>query len=216
MLANELIESAWSELNDDGTRWPTNELLGYLHEAEILIAFLKGEAYSVLTAMTLVPGTRQTLPDRAIRLGKVGCNIDDAGNPGPVPRLITPAQIDGLLPTWHSAPPTATVKYVIYDPAEPKVFGTYPPQPAGTTQKLNGVCPTVPPAFASELDAIHVPDEYSPALLDYQLHRAFMKDAEVPESASRSQGALAAFAAKLGVPVKTVQQAQQPSAGTAQ
>lgn len=221
----ELITTARIDLQDeivspasDGVRWLNADMLGYLNDGQTLIALLKPEASPATTQLALVAGTRQALPAGGLSLVRVNRNVTGAGALGTVPRVVLPETLDGLMPDWHTHTAAAVVKFVGYTPAIPKEFWTYPPQPANTTQKLDSTYSVVPAKLTAVSDAISLTDEYGPALVDYMLHRAFAKDAEVIDSANRSQNALAGFAAKLGVPVPTVRRAvqQQTAQGGAQ
>jgi hypothetical protein len=206
-LASEVINKARIDLVDvivtpatDGVRWLNADMLGYLNEAQVMVVLLKPAASIVTADVALVAGYRQALPSGGLSAVRFGGNVPG----GTVPAKSTPEVMDGIMPGWRGYAAAAKVSYVLYSAAEPKIFMTYPPQPASTAQKLEVVYVALPATISAISSAITLADEYVPALIDYLLYRAFAKDSEIPDSLARSQAALGGFAAKIGVPAAQV------------
>jgi hypothetical protein len=59
-------------------QWSDAELIGWLNDAQVAICDARPEACTVTDVMALDGGTRQTLPDGAIRLLDVTRNMKEA------------------------------------------------------------------------------------------------------------------------------------------
>lgn len=206
-LASAVIAKARYDLIDDGTRFPDAELLAHLNDGQVLIAMLVPSANPITTQVSLVAGPKQALPAGSLKLAEVSANVTGSTR-GTVPQLLSFATLSGILPNWQAETAAATVQIVAYNPVDPLVFWTFPPQPAGTAQKLELMCAALPTVVAATANNITLPDQYVPALVDYLVYRACNKDSESPAAATMSAAALAGFARKLGVTTAAVQQAQ--------
>ena len=86
VAVNDVIDKVQEVLQDTGgVRWDqTNELLEWLNDAQREIALLKPDATSENTTVTLVTGTKQTIPSDGNRLLRVVRNMSAAsgGNGG--------------------------------------------------------------------------------------------------------------------------------------
>lgn len=188
-------------------RWPEDELLAWLQEAEgVLFKFLPS-AGSRLDGFKLEPGTRQSIaliqpgrlkPGTGITptmpvlgdtlLGAVRNLGEDGLTPGRAIRTIDRDAIDGVDPMWH----TRTGPFVtglVYDPSTPRDFYVTPGVPAGASRWIEIAYTAQPPAYptanpgaygknGSASGTIGVRDEHVSDLIDYAMARAHQKDAK--------------------------------------
>lgn len=215
--ANILKDASTTLLDPDYVRWPLSELLGYLNDALRDIVAIKPNANTQTVTLTLASGTLQTLPAGYTTLSRVTRNLTVAhgavGGPvgGPVIRPLKDRSIlDALMPEWQSSETlfAKTVKHVIYDLANPRVFYVAPGNDGtGMIEAVVGGHvtpipePNDPTLLANFGATVGLPDEYRNLILDFVLYRAFSKDAGIPVSEARAakhlesyRGSLAAMA----------------------
>ena len=174
LTAQSIIDKAEATLFDDSNvRWTEAELLGHLNDGQRELVALKPDANAVNAVLTLVAGTRQSLP--GVLLFKVTRNMGlDGATPG---RVITPASmetLDRMRPDWHTDTPNAQVQHYLFDPRDSSIFYVYPPQP-GTPGKVEAVY-SATPADVAIGDAIAIDDIYATALYYFILARAHSKE----------------------------------------
>lgn len=177
ILASTILATAADVLQDASeVRWTAAKKLGFLNDGIRELITAKPEAYVVNGNLTLVAGTKQSLPAGTVLLMDVTRNMGASGTaPGRVPRFIEKKELDAENPNWHTDTVSATVKHWTYDKRDPLNYYVYPPQPATAQGKLEAVRSAIPSAIASNT-AIPVGDEYANALADYVLYRCYSKD----------------------------------------
>ena len=180
VLASNIIGRARTIFQDDtAVRWPDAECLGWLNDGQREIVISRPEANVVNAMMTMVAGTKQTIPAIGVQLIDVIRNMTGVGNatPGGVVRLIDREVLDSTIPTWHSdlAAASGEVKHYVFDGRDPKTFYVYP-QSSGVTgvEIVYSASPTdVVGAGAGGIlngtEVISLVDIYVNALLDYSL-----------------------------------------------
>lgn len=195
--AKEIIDKAARLLNDlDFVRWTLPELLGYLNDGQLEIATLVPNSHAVTVATPLAAGSKQAAPADGIRIIEFIRNQD-----GPAIRQVERSTMDAYVPNWYASPSSATVVHAMYDPEKsPKVFYVYPPQPAINPGTIELIYEQIPAAIPNINPGtkITIADYYKNALVDYVLYRAFGKDSEYGNQATRSQGHYQAFANAIG------------------
>ncbi|MAY41677.1 MULTISPECIES: DUF6682 family protein [unclassified Neptuniibacter] len=179
--------------DDDEVRWSNVELIQWLNECYAVLTRVKPSECTVSEALTLVAGTKQTIPDDAERLIEISHNT--AGSMGVID-LISRKELDAVLPTWHSEPETEDIEHYIFDEMVPNEFFVSPP--ALNTAEVYAYLIKVPSSHSkilavSEDDPISVKDSMAPMLIDYILFRAFSKDADHASYANRAALHLNAF-----------------------
>lgn len=177
MKASDILAKAVIVLKDpDYVRWPEDELLGWLSEAQVATARVPG-AYSIHKVIDLKEGTRQSLPEDAWALVTILRNVDEDGETPITPvRVVTRALLDSCIPRWHMGPRKMLAENYVYDEREPRIFYVYPPN--NGYGKVEAVYQGIPPALTSVDDEIVLDDSYAPALLSYVLYRAFSKESD--------------------------------------
>lgn len=181
-----------------GIRWTDSELIGWLNEGYIVVASVRPDAFDAMAEIDLVAGAKQTLPSDARRLLDVFTN----GNGGAV-RPIDRNVLDTTRRAWQYETQTLDIERAVFDDRLPTQFWVYPPAADGAKLTLLYAKNTEPHATATlsaiQDDAILTEETYAPALVDYVLSRAFMKDAETGANLSRGQAHYQAFAQAIGM-----------------
>lgn len=198
MLASDIISRARTVLNDaDGVRWLDAELLNWINDGQRVIALVRPDASVSNTTLTLVSGSKQSLPADGLRLLDVIRNINADNSGGRVVRLVDRDVLDTQNPSWHSETGTLVVKNFVYDNRDPKTFYVYPP--ALNTSKLEVIYSKDPTNATVVGSTLAIPDIYADPLLNYVLHRAYSKDAEFAQNFQLSATYLAVFQSMLGL-----------------
>ena len=216
--AQSLIRRVVETLQDNTSiRWPVSELVRYLNDAQREIILYRPDAAVTNAPVTLVAGSRQSLPSGGTKLVEVVRN--STGTKRAV-RLVNREILDAQLPGWHAQPGAAEVLHYMYDPREPRVFWVYPPAAASgasvdvtyASMAADIAEPADGALYTAVTGDLGVPDIYANAVQDYVLYRAYTKDSEYAGNAARAQAHYAAFANALGVEIKaTVAVAPNPA-----
>lgn len=204
--AQSVIQAAQRSLQDPGAvRWSLPELLDYLNAGLREIAIAKPNATSVNHTLTLVEGTKQTLPEGFHRLLSVIHNVANGSPVKPTDR----ETLDTEIPGWHDQrilPRSATARYVADDMDDPSVFYVCPGNDGtgeivATLSAIPARIPTPasPDNIASYSASVPIGDIYENCLVDYVLYRAFAKDINVQGAAGRAQAHFALFQQSLGI-----------------
>ena len=174
-----------------GIRWPESELVLWVNDAQREIVLFKPDANAANETITLVGGTKQSIPSDGNRLLRVVRNMSAAsgGNGGRSIRLVLADVLNGQAPNWHDpavtgdARHTNVVRHYIYDEQDPRHFYVYPGVSGLTYIEI--VYSKNPTAVTAS-DDISIPDIYANAIMDYVLYRAYSKDAEYAANNQRS------------------------------
>lgn len=187
-----------------GIRWSeTNELMKWVNDAQREIALLKPDATSENTTVTLVAGTKQTLPTDGNRLLRVIRNMSAAssGTGGRAIRLVARDVLDTQTPTWHDpavtgdAAHTNVVKNYIYDEQDPTNYYVFPGVSGNAYIEL--VYSKNPATVTAGTDNLSVDDIYANAVMNYVLYMAFMKESESAGNAQRASSHYNLFTAAV-------------------
>jgi len=187
-----------------GIRWSeTNELIKWVNDAQREIALLKPDATSENTTVTLVTGTKQTLPADGNRLLRVIRNMSAAssGTGGRAIRLVARDVLDTQTPTWHDpavtgdAAHTNIVKNYIYDEQDPTNYYVFPGVSGNAYIEI--VYSKNPPTVTAGTDNLGVDDIFANAVMNYVLYMAFMKESESAGNAQRASSHYNLFTASV-------------------
>lgn len=193
ITAQSIVDKAQIVLQDTtAIRWPEDELLGWLNDGQREVAVLRPDSSTVTATLTLVAGTRQTLPAAATALVDIPRNTSGAAV-RKVPREI----LDAQRPGWHTETQVSAIKHFCYDPRTPREFYVYPPAQSGA--QVEGKYQAPPAAVGSIGGTITIDDVYANALLDYILFRAYSKDAEYAANDERAVKARSSFENTMGL-----------------
>lgn len=206
----DLVTKAQTILQDTtSTRWPQDELVGWLNDAYREIILARPDANSQSGEFNCVAGTRQVLTSEfpsALRLLDIVRNTGSGSDQRAV-RLIERAILDDQRRSWHSEPQSETIEHFIFDPDLPREFMVYPP--AATGAVLEVVFSSVPTDhdvntdYSTNDETIKIVDSYANAILDYMLYRAYSKDAEYAANSQRAVSHFQAMQNAIGIKNKT-------------
>jgi hypothetical protein len=215
----EVINEAARALNDASfTRWSMKELSDHLANGIREVETLAPEALGKTITIDLVAGTIQTLPATAVSLLSVHCNITrtsvDPVVRGPAVTTIDRHEFEAMIPGWEQAsvlPHGALVSHIIADARDITRFHVAPGNngsgaiEAVVAERITKPAPTTALTTIGTYEAITVQmdNKYRPAMIDYVLSRAQMKDIAV---ANASQAAIAyyqKFANAFGIKLQT-------------
>lgn len=189
-------------------RWTDPELLAYLSDAQTAIVQYRPEAGAVNRAVTLVSGTRQTIPAGGLRLLRVIRNLTTPRAIREVNRLA----LDAENPGWHGMPATTTVTHFCFDQHNPRNFFVYPPAAAGVSIEIVYAATPAPLTMGS---AITVGAQYVNQLVNWVVYRALSKDATYAGDMPRAEHYLREFANGLDVAMASEAAAAFPRGRTA-
>ena len=172
-------------------RWPDTELILWVNDAQREITYIKPDATATVATVTLVAGTKQSIPSAGNRLLDITRNMSAAssGTGGRAIRLVTRDSLDAQSPSWNdptvtgSAKHTNVVKHYTYEDSNPRTFYVYPGVSGNAYVELTY---SANPATVATSDNIGVPDIYSTAIMNYVLYMAYMKEAEFAENSQRA------------------------------
>lgn len=199
--ARDVMKRASTILQDmDAVRWPAIELHGYLNDGLREIVTLKPSANTKTVNLSLVEGTKQTLPAQYTVLSRVVRNMASPTAGASAIRPVARRDIlDSQIPGWQDStvmPFAKNVVHVIHDLADPRTFYVVPGNNGtGLIEAVVGAMPAVnaPPANTADqllLDSytntVDIPDVYQNALIDYVLYRSYSKDNRVAGAAQRA------------------------------
>lgn len=200
------VKDVLMEVSVDGVRWQNDELVRWINESYEMIVGLRPDASPKSDELTLVAGTKQTLPAEGQRLIDVIRNTTPGSRMGAV-RQTERKTLDWGRPNWHGQTPSPDTEFYVFDEYDPKKFYVYPP--AEATNTLEVVYSVVPePHVDYTTDKalpIRIDDQYAPAIVDYVLFRAFSKDNDAPQAAQRSSNHYQMFTQGLGLNAKTAE-----------
>jgi hypothetical protein len=200
ILASAIITKARDILQDTSAiRWTDAEALRWLSEGQRYITLQRPDASAVVANITMVAGTKQTLPATAMRLLDVTRNMGVGGaTPGAPIRIVDREVLDAQVADWHTKTGVTSFQHYVYDQRNPKSFYIYPPA-SGTSPTVEAIYTVVPAELAAVGNAINIDDIYEPVMLDYLLYRALSKNAEYAGNMERAVMYMQACNGALGV-----------------
>ena len=199
MIASDVINRARYIAQDMGSTLRTSdaEMLLWLSDAQFAVVLYKPDAYPVIGNIQLTANTvRQQLPAGGVQLLYLTHNMGAGGTtPGTAIRPTTIKDMTDSYPSW----PTQTgaeVKHYMSDDRSPQHFYVYP-APTSTLY-VAGAYAGTPTDVTATGQTLTLQDIYRGPLVDYLVHRIFLKDTEDEANRDISQTAFAMFKEKLG------------------
>lgn len=165
-------------LNDEGSvqRWSDADIVKYYNAAILQLALVRPDATAVTSALTLVSGTRQTLPSGGLRLIRITRNMGADGLTPGVPVKRADEQTLGMFkPDWHTQTAAAAIKNYLYDDRDPKTYWVNPPSDGtGRVQGIYSAAPTAETTVTVAAGALlAVDDVYLAPVKAWMLKEAF-------------------------------------------
>lgn len=207
MQALTIVEDIAQDLTDPSYRiWSKENLTEYLNSAVLLISEFRPDTTSDIINLTLVPGTKQLLPEEARRLLDIVRNMgSDGSTPGKPIWSIDEPTLNTFRPKWHSEAGKTVVKNFVYDERTPSVFYTYPPVHATTTVIVEAKVQKNPDKVVDvDNDPIPLNDAYVTAIKQWMLYRAYSKETDSMDSRTLAKEHYQAFADIMGIKVQVL------------
>lgn len=192
VAVNTIVSRAQVVLQDTtGIRWPTDELVNWINDAQREIVLFKPDAGATTAIVALAVGTKQTIPAGGNRLLRVIRNMSALDGVGRrAVRIVEREILDAQVPDWHNPSVTGdaahatTIKHYCYDEQNPRNFYVYPG--ASSTSAWLELVYAADPAAVAAGENISIPDIFANAILDYVLYRAYSKDADYTAHSARA------------------------------
>ncbi len=236
ITAQSIIRRATDLLQDQtSVRWPANELVRWLNDAQRSIIKVRPDSMNTTTTMRLSAGTRQSLlsataTSGATPLAPVPSKLIEitrnlaATSAKKAVRLVPREVLDAQTPGWHSITAVVDVLHYMFDPRDPRAFYVYPPATAlAELEVMYSAYPTdiTEPAdgalYSAVAGNISLPDIYADDLLNLVMYRAYSKDSEYAGNEQRAVGYLNVVTASLGAEIAAtmaVKPQMKPGAAT--
>ncbi|SLM63495.1 MULTISPECIES: phage adaptor protein [Dickeya] len=200
---NDVIGRANAQLVDTHwLRWSKSELLDYFNDAINAVIIIRPDAGASVEVFACQPGTRQQLPDGALRLLDV---IRIVG--GRAIQVIARNMLDYQYPDWHTL--SGPIERYCYDEQTPRTFYLFPGATSGVSLEIS--VSRLPQAAAigdlrADVSRAFPLDElYINPVLEWILFRAYGKDSENGNYAMLSSQHYQTFVDLLGVKAQTDQ-----------
>lgn len=197
MIVSDIILRVNDLVQDDGIRWPEEEVIRWINDAQNEIIQLRPDA-NPITVPDFNPAEQslQTLPPGGIRLLDVPRTTHDTG--GDAVREVDRAILDDQLPSWHrsTAEVNGEIMNYTFDPSRPREFYLYP-QPSEAT-RLEVVYSAKATRVTTPTEELDLPDIYMSPIVDYVAYRAFSKDADYAANQERAIDHRQTFYTSLG------------------
>lgn len=195
----DILDRASIILQDNtNVRFPNDELLKFFNDAQKEVVLHRPDANMNNQSITLVAGSKQSLPSTGLRLIDVVRNVS-----GKAVTQVDRQILDETLPNWHETVAGSDgIEHFIYDPADPKNFYVYPKGTDSISLEIvYSSAPSDQPVgnFDTDTSTITLDDIYANCLLDYILYRAYQKDSEYAGNAQRSMMHYQGFSNALGI-----------------
>lgn len=198
----DLLETVYNQLKDEGVEWPPSKLLPYLNLFVLETINLKPECYPVEESVTLVAGSKQSLPTTTIELLGALYNVTGSGTTevitGSAILMLEKSVIDNLFPGWITSPDDDTVIFIVKDEKNPKVFYTYPPQPSAPG-KVKLLLSEPPDEITVDTTEFPFDASYKPAAIDYLIYRALNEETTIPNAQAKADKHYNYYLQKLGL-----------------
>jgi len=177
MKVSEVLDRARTILQDaEAVYWEADELPKWLTDARLEAYRMRPDIFETTEDFVCHEGARQTLPGGARMLFDVSRNVSATRQ-----RSVTVADAGALgrvRPNWRSQGKAQEIRHFLYDERSPGQFEVYPPARAGVVIELSYA--KLPAAVTQDMgdQELQAEGEYAPALVDYVLYRAFLKEAD--------------------------------------
>jgi len=205
IFVQDIITRAVDTLQDAGSvRWPAAELIRYVNDGVRALVITRPDTSVKKVSLTPVAGARQSMPDDAVSL------VDIIGNTSGRQRSVSRVDMTALSmvdPEWQNATASATPSHFMFDERDPYFYYLY--RPSTGTGSIDMLYSFFPADVTVAGDGIGIHRQWSAAVLNYVLSRAYDKDSEFGGNATLSAMYLARFNADMDV------QARATSAATA-
>ena len=201
MTGQDIADRFADQMNDPNhVRFPLTEVLRWINSGQMLIALLRPDSSATNEVVTLVAGTKQSLPAGGMRLFDVTRSI----HPTTGASLRSVSYVDKAVldrnPGWHALPGVDEISHFTYDERNPKVFYVYPPAKNGS--KVEVIYSRPPAPLTSLSDPLSVDAVYSEPILEYTLFRAYSFDRQFALQPHLAAAKLSSLSMMMGVKIE--------------
>jgi hypothetical protein len=199
-----VIDRVQTVLQDTtGVRWPVvAELVLWVNDAQREVALMKPDASAKNETVTLVAGTKQSIPTTGNRLLKVVRNMSAAtnGTGKRSVRLVDVEVLNSQTPDWHDptvsgdAAHTNIIKHYVYEESNPRNYYVYPGVSGNAYLEI---IYSSNPTTVAQNGNLSIPDIFANAVMNYVLYMAYMKDAEFAGNADRANNHFQLFTSSV-------------------
>lgn len=203
------IAAARTILNDteETYAYSTADLVVYANDGLATMALLRPDLFEVTATLTCVAGAIQQAPATCARLMEVFCVVG-----GDVVTEVPRETLDRFRPGWMSEANAAPVNWARH-PRSDRMFFVYPPATMGTSLLAQyAATPTRVALGDIGVTLLPVSDIYFPALVDFIVGRAEMRDDEHAND-GRAQQMMARMEQALGGGIQSKALADREDAG---
>lgn len=185
VLASKIQNDAAGILMDRSLNRFGDYYLGWINDAQVMLAAIKPDASVGVRTKELVEGVYQTISSDAHAIIRPIRNMGiDGLTPGPRIDTVDYDHFTNNNPDWMDATASATVEVIMIDERNDLGFFCYPPQPEipGQIQIVEAI---VPATIAAIENAITINDIHEPHMLQYVLFRGnSVSTSEISKSAA--------------------------------
>lgn len=177
--------------------------LDWLNDAQRALVLVRPDANAVTQNLTLVLGTRQTLPTGSFRMLSATRNMGANGTTvGKALRIAEHEDQDAVNVNWHSETAANPVREIIYDDKkDPLTFWVRPPATAGW--QIEAIISKAPTDVTdADTGDITVSEVYSSALFSWMMHRRYAMATQALGDFQKSTAHFQNFFALLGVKLR--------------
>ncbi len=176
MKVSDLTEPLSFILNDTlKTTYPKPAMISSVNNGCRMVALVRPDVSTEVGIVTLAEGTKQALPEDAVRLLDTCYLIKDSKPVTPV-ELVMRSDLDRLVPKWQQQDNSDTVTEVMYDERCPDVFWCNPPSKAGVELQMSYA--VMPPIITDYEDKFPLSPKYVPVVMEWVLYLMFSRDSE--------------------------------------
>ena len=197
MKVSDLTEPLSFILNDTlKTTYPKPAMISAVNNGCRMVALVRPDVSTEVGTVKLKEGTRQELPDNAMRLLDT-CYLVEEGKPVLPVELIMRSDLDRLVPKWQQQETTSHVTEVMYDERFPKIYWCNPPAKAGVELQLS--YSIMPKIVKDEDDNFPLTEKYVPVVMEWILYLMFSRDSESRVNQQRAVDHRNQFYTMLGI-----------------
>lgn len=169
MLCQVIIDSVSVTINDPNhVVFSEAQKITALNEAILATAMYRPDATVMMANIAIVAGTKQTLPNDAVRLLRVVRNINNT-TAGKTVRLMSLDRISDRVSDWHNKTGSEILEYA-YETTNPLVFWVFPSLTDITNRYLEVVYQKALTPISASSETFPINNVYFPAVKEWMLY----------------------------------------------
>lgn len=200
MLCSEILNAVRTITNDpNDVVYSLSQKEQALNEGIRAVSLHRPDSAAVTADITLVPGTKQSLPSDCVRLIRIVRNKSgaSASTIGKSIRLMDLNRISDRVVDWHNVTGNDVLEYA-YDPNNQTVFWVYPHIGLASNKFVEAIYQRSIPSVVSS-DTFPINDLYSVAVKEWMLYSLWSSDNEQSPNHQAAIKKLEVFFTLLGL-----------------